>query len=491
MTLSTALDAASSGISVSSGQIALVSRNIARVGDSNATRKSVQVISDQGGVRLGNINRSANAALLKRLIEAHSSEAKQTAILAGLLNLTSTVGDVNGSSSPAVLVSKLRGALQEYSASPEQSASARSAVIAAKNLAAGLNSASAATQKVRSDADADIASSVERISAALSRFGEVNDKIVTGTRANTDTTDLQDTRDGILLELGDELGITTVSRPDNDLAIYTEAGVTLFDKTARNVTFNKTSIFTASTRGDTVYADGVAITAQGSVFSASSGKLAGLQALRDNLAITYQSQLDEIARTLITTFAERDQSATPTLPDAAGLFTSSGGAGIPPSGLIATGLASDIHVSASVDPDAGGNPARLRDGGISSSGAAPFVYNVAGGIGFSARLIELADTLTTSQTFHSGAGLASNGSLYAFASQSTGWINGVGKAASTDAAYRTTLKQKAAETLSNETGINLDQELSNVLALERSYQASAKLLATVEGLYQALFDVLK
>ena len=52
-----------------------------------------------------------------------------------------------------------------------------------------------------------------------------------------------------------------------------------------------------------------------------SGKLAGLATLRDNATVTYQSQLDEVARGLIEVFKESDQRAVPLLPDVPGLFT--------------------------------------------------------------------------------------------------------------------------------------------------------------------------
>ena len=58
-----------------------------------------------------------------------------------------------------------------------------------------------------------------------------------------------------------------------------------------------------------------------------SGRLIGLAAVRDTYAVTYQNQLDEIARGLIEAFAESDQSASPSLPDAPGLFTYPGRAG--------------------------------------------------------------------------------------------------------------------------------------------------------------------
>ena len=47
-----------------------------------------------------------------------------------------------------------------------------------------------------------------------------------------------------------------MSRGDNDMAVYTDSGVTLFDVKARAVTFDRTYSFSATTAGNVVYADG-------------------------------------------------------------------------------------------------------------------------------------------------------------------------------------------------------------------------------------------
>ena len=65
------------------------------------------------------------------------------------------------------------------------------------------------------------------------------------------------------------------------------------------------------------------------VMLAGSGRLTGFAAVRDSATVTYQNQLDEIARGLIEAFAESDQSASPSLPDVPGLFTYPGSPAIP------------------------------------------------------------------------------------------------------------------------------------------------------------------
>ena len=491
MSLSAALHGAITGLSVASAQISVVSRNIANQSNANASRKIANVVTVNGLPTVASVSRASDEALVKNLLSANGDQAQQAAISDSLTQLEATLGtSTNDSTSPTALIGALESALQTYASAPQNIAGAQAAVTAAQNLAKGLNSASATVQNVRGQADSNIASSVNTINSVLSQFQQVNDTIV-NSPPGADITDLQDQRDTLLQKLSSEIGITTVTRGNNDMAIFTDSGVTLFDKTARSVTFSSTANFSAATQGQAVYADGVPITAQGSPLSIHTGRLAGLVSARDNLAVTYQKQLDEIARGLITDFQETDQSATPSQPAQAGLFTDGGSLTVPAAGVVSSGLASTIQVAASVDP-ATGNPELLRDGGISSNGAAPYVYNpVPGEAGYSSRLTQLITNLSQSLTFDASASAGTQTSVTNYAASSASWLGTQVSQASTAASYSTAVQNTSSTALSNATGVNLDNELSKMLELEQSYQASAKLLTSINMLYSSLFAAIQ
>jgi len=317
----------------------------------------------------------------------------------------------------------------------------------------------------------------------------VNRAIVIGTRQGGDVTDFLDQRDQILRGLSEQVGIRTVTRSDNDMAIYTDSGVTLFDVRPRTVTFDRTLIYTPGTTGNAVYVDSVPITGASGPMLARSGALVGLASIRDNVATTYQSQLDEIARGLIEAFAESDQSASPTLPDAPGLFTYPGAPTMPAPGTVLTGLAGSIRVAAAVDPAQGGDASLLRDGGIAGNPA--YVYNTAGGAGFSDRLHALADALSATRAFDPTAQVAPSASIAAYSSSSVAWLQAARQSASNSADYKDTVLQRSTEALSKETGVNLDEEMTNMLELERSYQASSRLISTIDSMLDTLLQAVR
>lgn len=243
MTLSVGLGIAQSGLSVAADQTAVVSRNVANAGDLYASRKTANIVTAAGGgARLASITRVFNEALFRNVLSTTSVANGQRAVLDALDMLDQTVNDPELDASPAALVGKLSAALQHYAEAPNDAVRARSAISAASDLAAGLRAASQTVQEVRQHADEDIGNSVGRLNTLLSQYETLNQAIVKGTRAGGDVTDQLDARDRVLAGISEEVGIRTVSRADGDLAVFTDSGVTLFEGSARTVTFQSTKI---------------------------------------------------------------------------------------------------------------------------------------------------------------------------------------------------------------------------------------------------------
>jgi flagellar hook-associated protein 1 FlgK len=393
------------------------------------------------------------------------------------------VDDPELGQSPAAQLNKLKQALQQYANAPDNTTLAQAAVTSAKDMATALNQATKTVQTVRQGADADMATSVGNINQLLTQFDKVNTAIVKGTIAGDDVTDYLDQRDNIVSKMSQEVGVSMTLRANGDAALYTDSGVVLFDKTARSVSFAATNIYTPGTTGNAVYIDGVPVTGANSVMPIKTGKLAGLAQLRDNATVTYQSQLDEVARGLVESFKEVDQSGA-ALPDRPGLFTYPGSPAMPASATVSVGLAGSISVAASVDPAQGGNPNLLRDGAI--SGNVAYRYNTTGNAGYSTRLQQLIGNMDASQPFDATTQGKPSGSLIDFAASSTSWIENQRKAADDNATYQNTLLDRSSAALSNVSGVNMDDEMSLMLQVERTYSASSKIISTVDQMLQSL-----
>ncbi|MEI9402770.1 flagellar hook-associated protein FlgK [Mesorhizobium argentiipisi] len=480
MSLSSALSIAQSALLATSKQTSVVSRNVADASNPDYTRRIAVVTSTAPGARAVEIQRVANDLLFRQNLSALSAWSGQSALYNGMDQLDLSVNGVDNASSPSTAIANLQKALQLYATTPSNQNLGTSVVDAAKQVVNSLNSGTQAIQDFRTRADSQIATAINDLNSLLSQFQDANKAVISGTRSGTDVSDALDQRDALLKKISEYVPVSTFTRGDNDMVITTKDGATLFETVPRSVAFTPSSGYSAGTPGNTVYIDNVPVSAGAADNTTADGKLAGLLKLRDGVALTMQSQLDEIARGLVTAFAE----TAPSQPNAAGLFTWPGAPAIPFAGTLVDGLAGTISVNAAFDPSAGGNPALLRDGG--ANGAA-YVVNT-GGASYADLLISYGNKLDQPMAFDSSAGIAASSGVSDYAANAIGWFEGVRQQASANADSKQALAARTAEALSNDTGVNVDQEMSLLLDLEHTYQASAHMMKTVSDMLDALMS---
>ncbi|TPJ81133.1 flagellar hook-associated protein FlgK [Mesorhizobium sp. B2-6-2] len=480
MSLSSALSIAQSALLATSKQTSVVSRNVADASNPDYTRRIAVVTSTAPGARAVEIQRAANELLFRQNLSALSAWSGQSALYNGMDQLELSVNGVDNASSPSTAIAKLQQQLQLYATTPSNQNLGTSVIDAAKQVVNSLNSGTKAIQDFRTQADSQIATAVDDLNSLLGQFQDANKAVISGTRSGTDVSDALDQRDALLKKISEYVPVSTFTRGDNDMVVTTKDGTTLFETVPRSVTFAPSAGYSAGTPGNTIYIDNVPVSAGTGDNATADGKLAGLLKLRDGVASTMQSQLDEIARGLVTAFAE----TAPSQPDAAGLFTWSGAPAIPAAGTLVDGLAGSIGVNAAFDPSAGGNPALLRDGG--ANGVA-YVVNT-GGASYSDLLISYGNKLDQPMAFDASAGIAVSSGVSDYAANAIGWFEGVRQQASTNADSKQALAARTAEALSNDTGVNVDQEMSLLLDLEHTYQASAHMMKTVSDMLDALMN---
>ena len=121
---------------------------------------------------------------------------------------------------------------------------------------------------------------------------------------------------------------------------------------------------------------------------------------------------------------------------------------------------------------------------------AAFAANTIGAASFAGRLQALTTALDAPRLYDGSAQLSDNQSLVDFGTASVSWLQGARKAADTRLDAGKTVLSQASNALSAATGVNLDDEYANQLELERSYQATSKLMGVVNQLYDSLFAMI-
>ena len=485
MSLSSALNIAQSSIRNTARQTSIVSRNVLEANNPDYSRRAA-VTTNSPGARAVEIQRAANEQLFRQNLQALSAFNGQSTLFNGMERLNLSINGIENATSPATALGKLQEAMQLYSASPSNRNLAETTLDAARQVVRTLNDGTSAIQSFRGVADQEIAIAVDDLNRLLADLEKANNAVVSGTRAGRDVSDVLDQRDATLKKIAEYVPISTFTRGDNDLVVSTKDGSMLFEGSPRKVSFTSNPVYAPGATGSKVYIDGVPVALGTGGNTDASGRIAGMIQLRDSVTVTMQSQLDEIARGLITAFAET--SPTNALAPAAGLFTWLGGPAVPPAGTLVTGLAGQIRLNAAIDSAQGGNPELLRDGGANGPG---YVHNTGNNASYSGLLIAYGDRMNAPMAFDPSTGIAATATLSDYSTNSIGWFDGMRKAASDAADSKEALAVRTAEALSNETGVNIDMEMSLLLDLEHSYEASSRLLRAVDEMLAALLDAVR
>lgn len=485
MSLSSAINTAQSIFSNTGLQTAALSKNIANASNADYSRRvGVLTVTASGNQELF-IQRTQSDGLLRLNLNSVSKAEAQTTLQEKLETIKSFLGGNDYETSPSTYIAELRDQLQAYATKPGEETLASGVVSTAIDAANSLNSVSNSIQNLRGDIDQEIDLQVNELRQLLDQFEVVNNKIKSGTQLERDVNNELDVRDGLLKQISSIIGVNAITRPNNDMMLYTSDGITLFETSPRTIRFETQPIYSAGTTGNQLTIDGVPIDRGQDGNTTAKGSLAALLQIRDNVIPTYQSQLDEIARGLITMFAEHDQSGGG-LDDQPGLFSWQGftaGDPIPPASTVVPGLANIIVVNPAVVKSLGGSPTLLRDGGI--NGAA-YVANSAGNAGFSDLLDEYVKQYDIEQTFDTNASIDATATIGSYSTASVGWLEQLVRESKNAKETKDANLTRSTEALSNKTGVNLDEELALLLDLEQSYKASTKIVMAVDEMLQSL-----
>ncbi len=480
MSLSTAMKTAQSSFSNIGLQSAVASKNIANASNTAYARRSAILATATSGATVVETQRAQNEALLKQNLLSISKTAGQDTLLSGLTSMKMMLGGEDYELAPSTYLSKLRDNLQAFADKPNEVSLAETVVSDAIDVANSLNSTSQALQKLRGEADADIATAVTELNRLLVEFKTYNDQVKQGTAAGTDVNDALDQRDKLLTQISSIVGVSTLTRKNNDLALYTSDGTVLFETEARTVSFTATPTYTATVTGQEVLIDGVPVQMGTGGNTSAQGSIAALLQIRDHTAPTFQAQLDEMSRGLINMFSETI-AAPPGKAD--GLFVRNGvGVGDDFSTVaVVPGLSTVIKVNPAVITSQGGNAMLLRDG-INDT------FNIGNNASFSELLKTYTAAFETPTDFDAAAAIDTTATVLAFSTGSVGWLEQIRSAATTAGDDKSALLGRTQEALLNVTAVSLDEELALLLDLEQSYKASAKLVSAVDEMITALLQ---
>ncbi len=332
------------------------------------------------------------------------------------------------------------------------------------------NSLDTAIAGAREQADQGIASDVTSVNTTLDQFAQNEAQLQQAAARGDSTAPFEDTRANLLANLSQNLPIKVFQSDNNAIIVTTDQGTTLWDGSEHKLAFNASpNIGASQTAGlSPVTVDGAPIQ------MSQTGSIAANLQLRDGTLPGFANQLDQMAGNLITAFQQNDPSVT---AGQTGVFTVAGAALDPTDPSAISGLAGKIQVNASLDPTQGGQYWRIRDGAQATA---------QGPAGDNSTVLGFVNALQQPQSYDTTTGLPGSMTLSNAASQIAG-VQQVALSTWTDRnTTRTQQMQDAQSTLSNATGVNVDDEMQRLLLVQHTYEASAQVLQAAAKMLDAL-----
>lgn len=462
MSLNSALSVAKSALGTTATRAEIVSRNISNSDTPGYVRKTVQTETLQsGGVKVASIDRRVDQ-MLNRLDRSNISDlAHQRQLVDGMTAYTDILGQPNDETSPAAYLSQFNTDLAALAISPNSSAAQQSALASAKALAENLNAMSSVLDGVASEVNASIALDVGDLNAALNEVANINLAVLQSPDGSMELSNQQDRLDRALDTIAGIMDVKITTDGRGMTQIHSSGGTELLVN-------NKAATIGFDMVGGTLRAGEIEITPGATTRGFASGSLAGLFEMRDRTLPAWQADLDTIAGGLV----EGTGRLAELTPDSGiGLFTDAGNAYDPEA---RAGLAARIAINEVADPARGGEVAVLHSGGDPArlSGDTSVIDGMLDAINTPVQ-VDVADGSAQSPLVSLVPSIV--------ARQQSERVN-----AETGYERQSVSASITSSSRSNMQGVDVDEELQNLLAIQQAYAANAKIVSTASEMIDSL-----
>ena len=506
MSLQAAIQSATAGLQLVAQQASVASRNVSNAGTPDYTVKRVTVESLAGGmVRAGDMTRQVDAALRAEARSVRGQSAQAEVRERAIVPLVALHGAPGSADSISGQMAALRDELTGLRAQPANVTEQRDALRAAGNLSEGLNELAGGVARARQSAQDELVQQVDEANRLVRQIARLDNEFQSSRAGGSADVQALDRRDAAIQQLSELIDVTPTFGARDQVQLILRGGYTL----PLDPEKGPFSINAATVTPDSFYGPPTGTRPAGTLpplmlgdtditNSTRSGKLGALIELRDSTLPRMQAELDVLASTLATRFDAQGlrlyvDGANPTAgpPD----VTASTGY----SGAV-VGFAGRITVSSAVIAE----PRLLRDGTHTAT-ATPFVPNPPSGpSGFTGLLDNLlnhafgatagpsgaAHPASPTRNLGPGGDLASSfnppARLADHAVALTGAQAIMAAEATTQLDESSASRTRINLLLQKREGVDVDQQMADLLQLQNAYAANARVLSAVQDMWDAL-----
>ncbi|HAR83013.1 MULTISPECIES: flagellar hook-associated protein FlgK [Sulfitobacter] len=468
MSLSGALNSATAGLHTTQGQSRIAADNVSNAMTPGYVRREAVLVTasgGQGGAVISEVRREVDATLQRMSRLENSRMTQYQSIQEGLTTYTAYLGQPGDGTSPADRFNDFQNSLTTLVNMPSSNGAQTSVALAAEDLVRSVKGAATTLSTTLNDVNMEIRYEVADLNTALYQLRDLNASGSGFTPGSLEAAQFDEKVDTILDQISGIVD-TRIHRSSNgSISLYTVSGAALLEgRVVQDVTFNPSDgTLMAGNQDITPFKDGVR--------GIQHGSLAGLSELKRETIPQFSQQLDEYARGLIQTFEGADASLA---PGEAGLFTDNGIA-FDPANI--TGLASRLQINSKISSTGEAEVWRIRDGlGATSPGAGSETVQI------NAFLAGL-DTAMNAST---GTGIPAEVTLRDFSAEMITSQAATRARAENDFNAAASAAEVVMSARRNSEGVNIDDEMQQLLLIEQSYAANSRVLTAVSEMIDTL-----
>lgn len=307
--MSNILNIGKSALNAAQIGIATVGHNIANASTPGYNRQVVIQAAAQAqnfgsgyigqGANVVGIERAYNETLAKQLINTTSTSNASNAYYSNISQINSLLSDSTAGLNP--VITGFFSAASAAAANPSDTATRQTFISSAQSLVSRFNAVNNQLDQMRQTINTQITASVDTINSYSAQISALNETI---TRAKNATgnppNDLMDQRDQLVAKLSEQVKTTVVKQDDGSYNVFAGSGMPLVVGKQQYTLYTRTSD-TDATRLEVAYGN----PASPKILSAdtlSGGILGGVLQFRGETLDAVQNQIGQLATTLATQF---------------------------------------------------------------------------------------------------------------------------------------------------------------------------------------------
>lgn len=447
--------------SLMSQQVGLnvVGQNVANVNTEGYTRKRLllEAQGNWGGVDVQGLKRYTDEFANARLIDETSTLGffkQQSEILEHVSDLFNDLQDTGLGSA----LDNFFGAMRTLESNPSDLTSRMEVLVRGEELSETFNRVSSEMEGVRRSLDDLLRVSASEVNSRVEEIAELNQQISMALALGHDASDNQDTRDRLILEISEHVKVNHIENSDGQVTVFLEAGMPLVEGSTFSTLYVSPTAAPGSAQVEYVSPNGASTNVTGRL---SSARMGAIVELRDTIIPGYESELDQLAYDIVDAYNTQHQLGF-------GLDAVGGRDFFQDLGGVVANAAANMSLSADVD----GVPENVAAAGA-ATGAAGDNENAIALANLPEQLLTVGGTLTFNEAY---------GNLVGSVGVDARRANDSTRVTENTIANVETIRDSAS-------GVALDEELTYMLAYQRAYQASARVVNTTDDMIQVILGL--